>query len=97
MCCFKRKVKLEKVNIVGKLEVLIKINKNEEIAKMLEKLVEEARFIYPSQKLIILNIENKISNIIDDIRILLSSSKTEKVMIKLHDISILLAERKAKL
>lgn len=82
--------------MVGKIEVVMTMNKNEVVAKELESLLENVKFLYPSVKEEDIAKERKICNKIDDLKVMVGSGKREEVIVKEIDmIKVSVVARKA--
>ncbi|MEG1509401.1 MAG: hypothetical protein RR454_02980 [Clostridia bacterium] len=98
MCFCKRKNQSTKgnnlANLSSKIDVLLTINSDEAVKKALIELQEIIKFSNPCQNKVVLDIEKKINNTLDDIKILLASNKSvDKIFNAIKDATVAMAER----
>ena len=106
MCFFRRKKvtdneKVEKDNAtlkgnVAKVKVLCTASKSEDVTARLKVVTDKLQYSSPSKKESIQKLDNKISNKLDDLKILILGGKAEeKVLSALDDLEILVSERES--
>lgn len=108
MCLFKKKkVSIEQKrdkdndllkNNIAKSKVLCVASKNEEIIKRVKSITDKLQYSSPSRKESVEKIDKKLSNKLDDLKILILGEKSEvKILELLDEIDVIVAERESTL
>lgn len=104
MCFFRRKKLTDNEKVVkdndilrtntAKAKVLKSACKIDTIVQRLNKIIDDLQYSSPSKKETIQKIDNKISNKLDDLKILILGGKSEeKILSEVEELEILVAER----
>lgn len=106
MCFFRRKKVTDNEKVVkdnatlkgnvAKVKVLCTASKNDEVTAKLKVVTDKLQYSSPSKKESIQKLDNKISNKLDDLKILIIGGKAEdKILNALEELEILVAERES--